>query len=76
VKSEYLVVAQFSPTAPTGEGLVVPDKFMWSESLKAESTGGRGSGAHCVDVLTPHHVLVPVLLKRSLLAQPAKFSQD
>ena len=86
MKSEYLVVAQFSPTAPTGEGLVVPakssierktflesypakivlpDKFMWSECLETESTGGGGSGAHCVDVLTPHHVLVPVLLKRS-----------
>ena len=87
MKSKYLVVAQFSPTAPTGEGLVVPakseskkeritrfeifgpaklpDKFMWSESLEAESASGRGSSAHCVDVTTTHHVLVPVILKRS-----------
>ena len=38
---------------------------MWSECLEAESAGRGGSGAHGVDVLAPHHMLVPVLLKRS-----------
>ena len=86
VKSEYLIVAKLSPTAPAGERLIVPaksmlvsshndrcmvgkgilpDKFMWSECLEAESAGWGGSGAHRVDVLAPNHMLVPVLLKRS-----------
>ena len=44
---------------------ILPDKFMRSECLEAESAGWGGSGAHRVDVLAPNHMLVPVLLKRS-----------
>jgi len=76
VKSEYLIVAKLSPTAPAGERLIVPDKFMWSECLEAESAGWGGSGAHRVDVLAPNHMLVPVLLKRSLFRKTSEFSKD
>ena len=38
---EYIVVAQFSPTTPTGERLVVPGKNLIEDQTKTVLNGDR-----------------------------------